>query len=58
MIFLAYDISLGHAKPADAEVKEVIDAVKTEVEQKVGKSLEKYEAISYATQVVAGMNYL
>ncbi|KAG2382615.1 hypothetical protein C9374_005195 [Naegleria lovaniensis] len=49
--------SIGNEHPADEEVKQVIDAVKGEVEQKLGKTLQKYEALKYATQVVAGTNY-
>ncbi|KAL9641443.1 hypothetical protein ABK040_013369 [Willaertia magna] len=48
---------LHNAQPADQEVQNVVDAVKGEVESKLNKKLNKFQAISYRSQVVAGMNY-
>ncbi len=54
-------MSCGGFKPAekaDADVQGIIDSVKTEVETKMGSSFAVYEALSYSTQVVAGVNFI
>eukprot|EP00276_Gloeochaete_wittrockiana_P014727 CAMPEP_0184346588 /NCGR_PEP_ID=MMETSP1089-20130417/14823_1 /TAXON_ID=38269 ORGANISM="Gloeochaete wittrockiana, Strain SAG46.84" /NCGR_SAMPLE_ID=MMETSP1089 /ASSEMBLY_ACC=CAM_ASM_000445 /LENGTH=93 /DNA_ID=CAMNT_0026677317 /DNA_START=39 /DNA_END=320 /DNA_ORIENTATION=+ len=48
---------LKEAQPADAVAQEVIDAIKADAENQVGRQFATYQAVSYATQVVAGTNY-
>ncbi|KAM4044343.1 cystatin-B-like isoform 2-T2 [Anomaloglossus baeobatrachus] len=48
---------LGSIKEATAEVQELCNQVKTEVEEKHGKTYPTYVATEYKTQVVAGTNY-
>ena len=50
--------AFGETKDADDKVKEVLEKVRTTLEEKVGKSFDTFEAISFKTQVVAGTNYL
>ncbi|XP_056013774.1 cystatin-B-like [Ostrea edulis] len=45
------------SKPADADIQAIVDEVKGAVENKLGNKLDKYDAVSYKTQVVAGTNY-
>ena len=42
---------------ADEEVKEIANSVKDQVEKKLGKTFETFDAVLYKTQVVAGKNY-
>ncbi|XP_065906893.1 cystatin-B-like [Dysidea avara] len=44
-------------QPATAEIQELADKVRPQVEGQLGRSPSLYKAISYSTQVVAGMNY-
>ncbi|KAE8621178.1 hypothetical protein XENTR_v10004712 [Xenopus tropicalis] len=50
--------SLGPAKPATADVQKLCDQVKGEVFKKDGRNLHKFHAVSFATQTVAGTNYI
>uniref|UniRef100_A0A8C6T2Z5 Cystatin-B n=1 Tax=Neogobius melanostomus TaxID=47308 RepID=A0A8C6T2Z5_9GOBI len=45
------------AKPADPEVQNICDSVKSKVEEKTGKKYDTFQVKSYKTQVVAGTNY-
>ena len=36
----------------------ILDSLKSHVEQHCNKSFSKFQALSYKTQVVAGLNYL
>ncbi|KAL0484130.1 cystatin-A [Acrasis kona] len=45
------------AKPANKKVQVIADSVKGEVEALTNDVYDVYEAVSYATQVVAGVNY-
>ena len=42
---------------ADEEVKEIANSVKDQVEKKLGKTFETFDAVLYKEQVVAGKNY-
>lgn len=44
-------------KPADAEVQGLVDKVKSAITSKMNANFEVFEAVSYRTQVVAGVNY-
>ncbi|KAL5011070.1 hypothetical protein ScPMuIL_013375 [Solemya velum] len=44
-------------KPANSDVQQITDGVRSEVEAKVGRKFEEYEAVRFRTQVVAGVNY-
>jgi len=48
----------GDAKPADDEVKKVVNETKADVEKKLGTTFNVFEPVCYKTQVVAGVNYL
>ncbi|EGG20029.1 cystatin A2 [Cavenderia fasciculata] len=43
-------------KQADNEIREIVNKVKSEIAEKLGKTAE-VEPISYKTQTVAGTNY-
>ncbi|XP_046854795.1 cystatin-B-like [Xenia sp. Carnegie-2017] len=43
--------------PADAFIQELIEKVRSAAENKAGVKFDKYEAVSYKTQLVAGTNY-
>jgi len=45
------------AKEATPEVQEIIETVRAQVEEKLGRSIAEYTLVSYKSQVVAGMNY-
>ncbi|XP_014831182.1 PREDICTED: cystatin-B-like [Poecilia mexicana] len=47
----------GGAQDATPEIQEICDKVKTQVEQKAGKTYETFTAKSYTSQVVAGTNF-
>ncbi|XP_065667799.1 cystatin-A isoform X1 [Hydra vulgaris] len=47
----------SESRPADDEVKAIIEKIKDQVLGKVNQSLDQYEAVSYKTQVVAGTNF-
>ncbi|XP_028608122.1 cystatin-A-like [Grammomys surdaster] len=48
---------LTEAKPATAEVQEIADQVKAQLEEKTNEKYENFKAVEYKTQVVAGTNY-
>ena len=48
---------LTEARPADTEIQKIATTVKPQLEEKTKKTYEKFEAIIYRTQVVAGINY-
>ncbi|XP_075177009.1 cystatin-B-like [Anomaloglossus baeobatrachus] len=48
---------LGSSKEATAEVQELCNQVKAEVEEKHGKKYPTFVAVAFKTQVVAGTNY-
>ncbi|XP_015282886.1 PREDICTED: cystatin-B-like [Gekko japonicus] len=47
----------SQAKAATAEIQELVQAVKAEVEEKEGRDFEVFNAVEYKTQTVAGINY-
>ena len=47
----------GQSRPADDEVKAIATEMKQKVEQALGKTYTQFEAVSFTTQVVAGVNY-
>ena len=47
----------GAVHPASEDTQQLIEKVKEDVEKTVGHSLETYQAISFISQVVAGVNY-
>ncbi|XP_070568092.1 cystatin-B-like [Ptychodera flava] len=48
---------LKSPEPATEEVQELLNGIKTEVEEKVGSKFDVYAAKLYSTQVVNGVNY-
>ncbi|EGV92675.1 cystatin-A [Cricetulus griseus] len=48
---------LTEARPATPEVQEIADQVRAQLEEKTNEKYEKFEAVEYKTQVVAGVNY-
>nr|AET79741.1 cysteine protease inhibitor [Acanthamoeba castellanii] len=48
---------LGNARPADDEVNLLVAGVKADLENKAGRTFADLKPVSYATQVVAGINY-
>lgn len=46
------------ASPATPEEQEVLDQVRGDVENNLGKKFSVFTAVQYTTQVVAGVNYL
>ncbi|XP_027219101.2 cystatin-A isoform X3 [Penaeus vannamei] len=48
---------ISDAKPFSEEVQQLLEAVKSELEEKLGKKLDRFQLVSYKTQVVAGTNY-
>jgi len=49
----------GHssAKVADADIQELVDQVRENVQNQLGRTFTTYEAVSYRSQVVAGTNF-
>nr|XP_056705209.1 cystatin-B-like [Euleptes europaea] len=47
----------SQARAATAEIQQLVQAVKEEVEKKEGRSFEVFDAVEYKTQTVAGINY-
>jgi len=50
--------AMSKAKPADAHVQELCDAVRGSAEAQMGFTFTKFKAVSYKAQVVAGTNYV
>ncbi|XP_072420638.1 cystatin-B-like [Chiloscyllium punctatum] len=53
-------VKLGGASDVAAvtsEIQDIVESLKSAVEQKLNRSLNVYRAISYRSQVVAGTNY-
>jgi len=48
----------SEVKKATEEVQHICDQVKSQAEAKAGTTFNKFEAISYRSQVVAGTNYI
>ncbi|GAB1300244.1 Cystatin-A [Apodemus speciosus] len=48
---------LSEARPATEEVQKIADKVRRQLEEKTNEKYEKFEAVEYKTQVVAGANY-
>uniref|UniRef100_A0A3Q3KAY3 Cystatin-B n=1 Tax=Monopterus albus TaxID=43700 RepID=A0A3Q3KAY3_MONAL len=48
----------GGLSPADKKIQEICDSVKHQAEKKSGKNYAHFKADSYATQTVAGTNYI
>uniref|UniRef100_I3LDP2 Cystatin domain-containing protein n=1 Tax=Sus scrofa TaxID=9823 RepID=I3LDP2_PIG len=48
---------LTEARPATPEIQEIATTVKSQLEEKTNKTYEKFEAVEYKSQVVAGINY-
>ena len=49
--------NLSDEKEADDIVKDVVDKVKSEIEEKLGKKFTFYKPIRYRTQTVRGTNF-
>mmetsp|Transcript_15806 Transcript_15806/g.23777 ORF Transcript_15806/g.23777 Transcript_15806/m.23777 type:complete len:120 (+) Transcript_15806:120-479(+) len=45
-------------QPATAHEQALIDQVKPQIESKLGRTFNKFEAVRFTTQVVAGTNYI
>ncbi|KAL8560165.1 hypothetical protein ACOMHN_021660 [Nucella lapillus] len=48
---------LGEVSPVTPEVTEICKNLKAEVEGKAGKKFDTYNPLTFASQVVAGVNY-
>ncbi|XP_047646923.1 cystatin-A1-like [Phacochoerus africanus] len=48
---------LTEARPATPEIQEIATTVKPQIEEETKKNYEKFEAILYRSQVVAGIIY-
>ncbi|KAM6292273.1 cystatin-A-like [Porphyrio hochstetteri] len=48
---------LSEAKPATPEVQLMMDQVKPQLESRENRIYDTFEAVTYKTQVVAGLNY-
>ncbi|XP_006162422.1 cystatin-A [Tupaia chinensis] len=48
---------LSEVKPATPEIQEMINKVKSQIEEETNEKFEEFEAEEYKTQVVAGINY-
>lgn len=46
-----------NVKPADDVVKTIVEKIKEELQTKTGRVFEKFDAVSYKTQLVNGINY-
>ncbi|KAM4683430.1 cystatin-B [Amazona ochrocephala] len=45
------------ARPATGETQQIVDEVKSQLEEKEGKTFDVFTAVEFKTQVVAGTNY-
>ncbi|XP_071617719.1 cystatin-B-like [Heliangelus exortis] len=48
---------VGATQPATGETQKIVDEVKNQLEEKVGKTFDVFTAVEFKTQVVAGTNY-
>ena len=48
----------GNARDAESDDQVVLDSVKSEIETRLGRPIQKLTAVKVTTQVVAGVNYL
>ncbi|XP_060077971.1 cystatin-A-like [Ylistrum balloti] len=48
---------LGEEKPANGEIQEIVDNLKDDVKAICNQEFERFIAVSYKSQVVAGVNY-
>ncbi|XP_003795127.1 cystatin-A [Otolemur garnettii] len=48
---------LTEAKPATAEIQEIANKIKPQLEKRTNETYAEFEAVLYRTQVVAGINY-
>merc|ERR1711915_223383 len=48
---------VGKERPGDTETQQLLEGLRGEVEDKLGGKVEEFTVISYATQVVSGINY-
>ena len=46
-----------NGKPADDDCREILNEIKPKVEAQMNTTYTTFEALSYKTQVVAGINY-
>ncbi|XP_005146690.2 cystatin-B [Melopsittacus undulatus] len=44
-------------RPATGETQQIVDEVKSQLEEKEGKTFDVFTAVEFKTQVVAGTNY-
>ena len=50
--------SFNNAKEATEEVQTLAKGMKDQVEKQLGQTFDKFDAVVFSTQVVAGTNYL
>ena len=50
--------SFNNAKEATEEVKTLAKGMKEQVEKQLGQTFDRFDAVVFSTQVVAGTNYL
>ncbi|XP_052014561.1 cystatin-A-like [Apodemus sylvaticus] len=48
---------LTKARPATEKIQEIADKVRPQLEKEINERYEKFEAVEYKTQVVAGVNF-
>nr|ADF87935.1 cystatin [Eriocheir sinensis] len=48
---------LSEEKPMTPEVQELINEVRPDVEEHLGRPVSRFEGLNYKTQVVSGLNY-
>ncbi|XP_052014888.1 stefin-3-like [Apodemus sylvaticus] len=48
---------LSETRPATPEIQEIVDKVRPQLEEKTNHKYEKFKAVEYKSQVVAGQNY-
>ncbi|KAM9389700.1 cystatin-B-like [Phaethornis superciliosus] len=48
---------VGATQPATGETQKIVDEVKSQLEEKEGKTFDVFTAVEFKTQMVAGINY-